>query len=182
MSFAPIPELADEFNEEEFETEDVKVKIVEVSTSELAKSNYWIGENRPKYSDDEEDKADEVDETSLIEQNDGIPGMDLTIAPKSSKKPKPKEFEEDEKPSAIDKQSFKSKKNLTGTVHNKSVKALKSSKAFQQKRKLDQLKDRKKSRMEREKRKKIHDKEARKHNGKVNARKIAKKSKMKGRR
>ncbi|XP_037037242.1 ribosomal RNA-processing protein 17 [Bradysia coprophila] len=180
LSFAPIPELADELNEEEFETEDVKVKIVEISTSELAKSNNWIGENRPKYSDDEDDDGDEADGTALTEQIDGIPGMDLTVQPKSSKKPKAKESEDTEKHSVIDEQSFKSKKNLTGTVHNKAVKALKSSKAFQIKRKLDQLKDRKKSRLEREKRKKIHDREARKHNGKVSARKIKKKSKVKG--
>jgi len=182
LSFAPMPELADEFNEEEFETEDVKVKIVEISSSELAKSNNWIGENRPKYSDDDDDEADEIE---TVEKFDGIPGMDLTIPAKSTKKPKAKQSENDdsEKPSAAtDHQLFKSKKNLTGTVNNKTVKALKNSKAFQIKRKLDQLKDRKKARLEREKRKKIHNKEARKHNGKVNTRKLKKSTKTKGRR
>lgn len=185
LSFAPIPELADEFNEEEFETEDVKVKIVELSTSELAKSNNWIGENRPKYSDDE--AVEEDDDASTGEPYDGVPGMDLTFPAKPAKKSKAKEQQfvvedDDEKPATIDHGLYKSKRNLTGTVHNKAVKALKSSKAFQMKRKLDQLKDRKKSRLEREKRKKIHSKEARKHNGKVNARKMKKMAKGKGRR
>lgn len=178
-----MPEFADELNEEEFETEDVKVKIVEISTTELAKSNNWIGENRPKYSDDDDD-GDEADECPIIESN-GVPGMDLTFPAKSSSKPrtaktKQSSTEETDRPSAIDNQLFKSKKNLTGTVHNKSVKALKNSKAFQIKRKLDQLKDRKKARLEREKRKKIHNKEAKKNNGK--SRKLKTKPKAKGRR
>lgn len=182
LSFAPMPEFADELNEEEFETEDVKVKIVEISTSELAKSNNWIGENRPKYSDDDDD-GEEAE--PIVEKYDGIPGMDLTFPAKSASKPKTKQSptnDENEKPSAVDHESFKSKKNLTGTVNNKAVKALKNSKAFQMKRKLDQLKDRKKARLEREKRKKIHNKEAKKHNGKVNSRKLKKKPKAKGRR
>lgn len=181
LSFAPIPELADELNEEEFETDDVKVKIVEISTSELAKSNNWIGENRPKYSDDEDDDG-ETDKGKISpEICDGIPGMDLTFPVKS--KPSNKSTTAigsvnettNEKPSIIDHKSYKSKKNLTGTVHQKAVKALKSSKAFQMKRKLDQLKDRKKARLEREKRQKIHNKAAKKHNGKLNARKLKKK-------
>lgn len=176
-----MPELPNELNEEEFETEDVKVKIVEISTTELAKSNNWIGENRPKYSDDD-DEEDEAE--PIIEKYDGIPGMELTIPPKSSSKPKKKDRKNDdaEEPSAVDHALFKSKKNLTGTVNNKAVKALKNSKAFQIKRKLDQLKDRKKARLEREKRKKIHNKEAKKHNGKVNSRKLKTKPKSKGRR
>lgn len=178
-----MPELPNELNEEEFETEDVKVKIVEISTSELAKSNNWIGENRPKYSDDDDD-GEEADGSSVVKKYDGIPGMDLTITAKSSSKPKAKESakEDDEKPSASELKLFKSKKNLTGTVHNKAVKALKNSKAFQIKRKLDQLKDRKKARLEREKRKKIHNKEAKKNNGKLNGRKLKKNLKAKGRR
>lgn len=154
---------------------------MEISTSELAKSNNWIGENRPKYSDDDDDEEDE-DESPKVEKCDDIPGMDLTFTAKPASKPKTKQIEndDDEKPSVVDHKSYKSKKNLTGTVHNKAVKALKNSKAFQIKRKLDQLKDRKKARLEREKRKKIHDKEARKHNGKVNVRKLKKKTKTKG--
>lgn len=179
-----MPELENEFNEEEFETEDVKVKIVEISTSELAKSNNWIGENRPKYSDDDDEEED-ADGSATVDKYDGIPGMDLTIPAKSSSKPKAKKIsneDDTEKTAAIDHTLYKSKKNLTGTVHNKAVKALKNSKAFQIKRKLDQLKDRKKARLEREKRKKIHNKEARKNNGKVNSRKLKTKPKAKGRR
>jgi len=177
-----MPELADELNEEEFETEDVSVKIVEISTSELAKSNNWIGENRPRYSDDDDDN-DEVDNgPSTIEKSDGIPGMDLTIPAKSANKYKIKEKAETEDPSAPELKLYKSKKNLTKTIQKNSEKVLKNSKAFQIKRKLDQLKDRKKARLEREKRKKIHNKEARKNNGKLNTRKLKKKPKTKGRR
>jgi len=140
-SFAPIPELADEFNEEEYETEDVSVKIVEISTSELAKSNNWIGENRPKYSDDEE-----IDDTPpIIEQSIGVPGMDLVPASKPKTKNINKEDVDKNTPDELDDHKyFKSKRDLTKSVQMNTVKALKNSKAFQIKRKLDQLKDRKK--------------------------------------
>lgn len=85
LSFAPIPELANELNEEEYETEDVSVKIVEISTSELAKSNNWIGENRPRYSDDDDEET--IDSSLMEIKSNGIPGMDLTITEKKSGKP-----------------------------------------------------------------------------------------------
>lgn len=174
--------MADEFNEEEYETEDVSVKIVEISTTELAKSNNWIGENRPRYSDDDEEEVD--DSPTIIDKCDGVPGMDLVFADKSKSKSKTKNKvkEETEEATDVDHKLFKSKKDLTRTVQKDSVKALKNSKAFQIKRKLDQLKDRKKARLEREKRKKIHNKEAKKHNGKLSSRKLKKKPKSKGRR
>lgn len=157
------------------------MKIVEISTSELAKSNNWIGENRPRYSDDDGDEEVDTSATT-IEKCDGIPGMDLTIPAKSGSKSKIKEKVETDKTSASELKLYKSKKNLTKTIQKNSEKVLKNSKAFQIKRKLDQLKDRKKARLEREKRKKIHNKEARKHNGKLNPRKLKKKPKTKGKR
>lgn len=176
-----MPELADEFNEEEFETEDVKVKIVEISTSELAKSNNWIGENRPRYSDDDEDEKVDKSPTK-IETCDGVPGMALTFPVKAENKPKTKEKVEREGNTATEQKLYKSKKDLSKTIQKNSEKVLKNSKAFQIKRKMDQLKDRKKARLEREKRKKIHNKEAKKNNGKLNSRKLKKKPKTKGRR
>ncbi|XP_055321178.1 nucleolar protein 12, partial [Sitodiplosis mosellana] len=47
-SFEPI-ELEGKLKEEEYDTENVTVQIVELSTDEIAKSNNWIGANRPVY-------------------------------------------------------------------------------------------------------------------------------------
>lgn len=72
------------------------------------------------------------------------------------------------------KKTIKSKKDLGKDA----LRTLKNSKAFQIKQKLDQLKDRKKARMEREKRIKVQTKEAKKNGGRVNQRKIKKKMKL----
>lgn len=181
-SFEPIPELEEQANEEEFETEEVSVKIVELSTTELAKSNNWIGQNRPKYSDDEQDENSGNDEPALpIEE---VPGMGLVVKPTGKqRKPKPTEDESTEsKPNAtadiLKSKNIKSKRDLGKVVQKDALRTLKNSKAFQMKQKLDKLADRKKARKEREKRIKVQNKEAKKHGGRVNQRKIKKKMKL----
>lgn len=188
-SFEPIPELADELNEEEFETEEVQVTITELSTSELAKSNNWIGQNRPKYSDDEEEEA--VDETESEEEAEEVPGMGLSVvakkAPKKSAK-KAEEIDEETETTAdgskpkewnLSKKNIKSKRELGVVVSKDALQTLKNSKAFQQKQRLDMLKDRKKARRLKENRIKLQEKKARRNNGHVNERKIKRRMKLK---
>lgn len=146
-SFAPIPELEEEEDkEEEYEDDEVKVKIVELSTSELARDNNWIGENRGKLqmssSEDEASSEDELPE-------EAVPGMSLTAGkePKTAKSSTSK---------ATDKKldEIKTKKDLTRVVRDQTSKMIKQTKAFKMKNRLDMMKSRKKARGE--KRKKIH--------------------------
>lgn len=181
-SFEPIPELEEQANEEEFETEEVSVKIVELSTTELAKSNNWIGQNRPKYSDDEQDASSGNDEP--MEPVEEIPGMGLVVkAIGKQRKPKLADSEcTESKPNIaadiLKNKIIKSKRDLGKVVQKDALRTLKNSKAFQQKQKLDKLADRKKARQERGRRIKVQNKEAKKHGGRVNQRKIKKKMKL----
>lgn len=148
-SFAPIPELeAEEDKEEEYEDDEVKVKIVELSTSELARENNWIGENRAKVQESSEDE----EESSEEEPEEAVPGMSV-LAPKEKKKTKTKASsgEGDDKG---EKKEFKTKKELTRVVRDQTSKMIKQCKAFKMKNRLDMMKDRRKARGE--KRKKIH--------------------------
>lgn len=185
-SFEPIPELADELNEEEFETEEVQVTITELSTSELAKNNNWIGQNRPKYSDDEEDEA--VEESESEEEAEEVPGMGLSVVPKKAPKKQTKKTEENDVGTEeadvksewpLSKKNIKSKRELGVVVSKDALQTLKNSKAFQQKQRLDMLKDRKKARRLKENRIKLQEKKARRNNGHVNERKIKRRMKLK---
>lgn len=142
-SFAPIPEL--EAEEEEYEDDDVKVKIVELSTSELARENNWIGENRAKVQESSEEEED----SSEDEPEEAVPGMSV-LAPRARKQSKTKETSEEKG----EKKEFKSKKELTREVRDQTTKMIKQCKAFKMKNRLDMMKDRRKARGE--KRKKIH--------------------------
>lgn len=146
----------------------------------MAKSNNWIGLNRPIYSDDE--KHDESETEAVPNSAEEIPGMGLTSKKELSTKKSAKtniqkdvkgkdKIEED--PAKLG-NIIKPKKE----VSKDALRTLKNSKAFQIKQKLDQLKDRKKARIEREKRIKVQTKEAKKNGGRVNQRKIKKKMKL----
>lgn len=187
-SFEPIPELADELNEEEFETEDVSVTITELSTSDLAKTNHWIGQNRPKYSDDEEEDAEATD--SEPEPEEAVPGMGLYVAApkKTIKKPSKKIVADGEEEVAEDatkpewplsKKNIKSKRELGVVVAKDALQTLKNSKAFQQKQRLDMLQDRKKARRLKTNRIKVQEQKARRNKGHVNERKIKRRMKLK---
>uniref|UniRef100_A0A182RT47 Nucleolar protein 12 n=1 Tax=Anopheles funestus TaxID=62324 RepID=A0A182RT47_ANOFN len=81
-SYKPIPELTEEdkadHQEDEYDTENVTVKVVELSTRDLAKKNNWIGENHGAVKEDEESELDEAtDDDEMEEQELGvIPGME----------------------------------------------------------------------------------------------------------
>lgn len=164
-----------ELKEEEYETEDVSVQIVELSTDDLAKENHWIGANRPVYTTDNTNgKAkEESDEEADPEEAELVPGFGITTkttAKKAKKKPEwkvsdiPIETENPDDPEIKKKtdekgqNDFKSKRAMGQFLAKKAQSTLKQSKAFQTKNKLERTKNKKKARFEREKRIKLQNK------------------------
>lgn len=157
-SYKPIPELTEEdkadHQEDEYDTENVTVKVVELSTRDLAKKNNWIGENHGAVKEDEESEPDEAtDDDEMEEQELGvIPGMELE-GEKKVKRKHSKLTEEDlsndertEKDSQTEPEKTKPKKgpvlNLDGIRSKKelnhklkryAMKSMKKSQAFRQK-------------------------------------------------
>lgn len=167
--------------EEEYDTENVTVQIVELSTDEIAKSNNWIGANKPVYEGDrssgEENSSDEDDE-----EEEQIPGFTVTSLAKPSKKStKTTEDNENDNESKTEKKfkpipdEIKTKRALGQFFAKRATNSLKHSKAFQMKSKLERNKNRKKARIEKEKRIKLQNKRE-KH--KKNTTKTQKKSKV----
>lgn len=187
-SFAPI-ELEGKLKEEEYDTENVTVQIVELSTDEIAKSNNWIGANKPVYegeqnSENEESSGDED------EEEEQIPGFTVT-----STKPQKKTSSEDtllnneDEENVADEEKtkkkfrkipedFKSKRALGQFLAKRATNTLKHSKAFQMKTKLERNKNRKKARVEKEKKIKVQNKrEKHKKNSSLKPKKTTKFSK-----
>lgn len=160
-----------ELKEEEYDTENVTVQIVELSTDEIAKSNNWIGANRPVYEGDQ--SSGEENDSSDEDQEEQIPGF--TVTSTKPKKPSKKAVVEH---TAIDESSevandenkpkkkkfkpipedIKSKRALGQFFAKRATNSLKHSKAFQMKNKLERNKSRKKARIEKEKKIKLQNK------------------------
>lgn len=158
--------------EEEYDTENVTVQIVELSTDAIAKSNNWIGANRPVYEgdkcDDEESGSDEEEE----EEEEQIPGFTVTSTKPSKKKfttAVEKTTENGDADGTVDEnkpkkkfkkipEEIKSKRALGQYFAKRATNSLKHSKAFQMKNKLEGNRNRKKARVEKEKRIKLQNK------------------------
>lgn len=159
--------------EEEYDTENVTVQIVELSTDEIAKSNNWIGANRPVYEGDKSDDGDSGSDDEEEEEEEQIPGFTVTSTKPSKKKPIT-EVEnttedgvaedgtaDDSKPKKKFKkipEEIKSKRALGQYFAKRATNSLKHSKAFQMKSKLESNRNRKKARVEKEKRIKLQNK------------------------
>lgn len=146
LSHKPIPELENLLSEE-YEDENVNVKVVELSTDAIAKKCNWIGANTPIVNDEEEE-ASEV-EISDIEE---CPGMELEEK-KISIKPSTKGS----------KLEFRSEKDVKKALKKQATKTVKKSKVFQMKNKLEQQKQKKKSLKMKKQRLKLKDKKS--HHG-----------------
>ncbi|XP_053669768.1 nucleolar protein 12 [Anopheles nili] len=170
-SYKPIPELTEEDKmddrEEEYDTENVTVKVVELCTEELAKEHNWIGQNRGLVKDsgseeDSEEQSDaEEDECKLLGV---VPGMELDGEKKIKRKQKVLNDEtqqvnnrehDDKKQKGEPKQKkgpvlnlegIRSKKELNHKLKRYALKSMKKSQAFRQKNRLQQQKQLKKSR------------------------------------
>lgn len=167
-SFEPI-ELEGKLKEEEYDTENVTVQIVELSTDEIAKSNNWIGANRPVY---EGEQSDEEESGSEEEEEEQIPGFTVTSTKPSKKKPATKVENstengdaegttDDSKPKKKFKkipEEIKSKRALGQYFAKRATNSLKHSKAYQMKNKLEGNRNRKKARAVKEKQTKLQNK------------------------
>ena len=158
-SFEPLKELtdADRANEDEYEDDDVKVKIVELSTGDLAAQRNLLGENRAQESEDSDVEKDSDDE-DVTQSTNCIPGMDFDINAKRKRKSttaadcENDENNEDGKPlkkkskNILGDLDIKSKKELDHFKKTKTMKKLKKSKAFKMKERLDKQVNLKKAR------------------------------------
>lgn len=127
VSHRDIPEL-EKYLSNEYEEDDVTVKVVELSTNEIAKQSNWIGANQPKYESDQEEEESEQEEP------EEIPGMELNAkTPKAIKvtKPNPKQFH--------------SEKQVKKELKKQATKNVQKSKVFQKKNKMEQRKQKKQS-------------------------------------
>lgn len=124
VSSRPIPDI-EQLLKEEYEDDEVNVKIVELSSDTLQKKDLVIGENKPKLKVNTEIKKKETAEL--------IPGMG---------------FEEEENAEdsgeEVD-ENLKSKKDIKKMLKKQATKKVQKSKVFQMKSKLDRVKNKKKS-------------------------------------
>ncbi|CAH1116105.1 unnamed protein product [Phaedon cochleariae] len=138
VSHRPIPELENLLSEN-YEDDDVTVKVVELSTNDIAMKNNWIGANQPKYEENEEIESD------VQSDAEEIPGMELKH--KKASKVKKKEVSK-----------FDSEKDVKKALKKQATKTVKNSKIFQMKNKMERQKQMKKSIKMKRQRIKIHDK------------------------
>ncbi|KAL3274371.1 hypothetical protein HHI36_015769 [Cryptolaemus montrouzieri] len=123
VSHRPIPEL-ESLLEEEYEDEDATIKIIELSTNEIAKRNNWIGPNQPKYSSDHEGENDIEDDSN--EEVEDIPGMELHTKKVKIVEKKTKKFE--------------TEKDVKKELKKIATKTVQKSKVFQMKNKMERQK------------------------------------------
>ncbi|EDW69347.1 nucleolar protein 12 [Drosophila virilis] len=141
-SFEPLRELTDEdkiegVQQAAYEDDEVQVKIVELSTNDLAAQRNMLGANIADGSEDEtappQESEDDEQETNLI------PGMDFDVNAKRRRKA-PADDEEDNRKAAGTKAGdaeIKSKKDLDRLMKTKTLKKIKKSKLFKQKERMD---------------------------------------------
>lgn len=163
-SFEPIV-LEGKLKEEEYETENVTVQIVELSTDEMAKTNNWIGANKIIYEEDKPKENENSDDDDDADEEE-VPGFTVTSIKKKVKKPKTITEDESEDEGGSSQlniknnknEDFKSKRAIGQYLAKKAQSSLKQSKAFQTKNKLDRIRNKKKTRMEKDKRAKLQSK------------------------
>lgn len=72
VSHRPVPEV-ENLVSENYELENHSVNILELSASDLAEKNNWIGMNKVQYENEKSEQSDEKED----EQKDELPGMEL---------------------------------------------------------------------------------------------------------
>uniref|UniRef100_T1GMX1 Nucleolar protein 12 n=1 Tax=Megaselia scalaris TaxID=36166 RepID=T1GMX1_MEGSC len=143
-SFQPLQELTEEDKKQEYEDDEVEVKIVELSANDFAAQRNMIGANTGQESEEEEEP--EEDEEEEVDENT-IPGMDIVEKKKKRRKPT-SEDQDDSKKKSKTEHEFKSKKDIDKVMKKKTLRNLKKTSAFKQKEKFEQVANRKKARRE----------------------------------
>lgn len=131
VSSRPIPDI-EQLLQDEYEDEDVNVKIVELSSDTLQKKDIVIGENKPKENIINVTQKKKV--KGDLQQN--IPGMGLDEESAD---------EASEAENVNDETSVKTKKELKQLLKRQATKKIQKSKVFQMKSKLDRVQNKKKS-------------------------------------
>lgn len=128
MSSRPIPDI-EQLLQDEYEDEDVNVKIVELSSDTLQKKDLVLGDNRPK-----EVVKKEVKKIKTNESISEIPGMGLE-----------EESAHESEPEEDSDNKLKTKKEIKSMLKKQATKKIQKSKVFQMKSKLDRIQNKKKS-------------------------------------
>lgn len=128
VSSRPIPDL-EQLLQEEYEDEDVNVKIVELSTDTLEKKDIVIGVNRPK--EKVEKVGSRIKKTPKLSKD--IVGMGVNE----------EENVEDSNTENDDDGNLKTKKEVKRILKKQATKKLQKSKVYQMKSKLESIKNRK---------------------------------------
>ncbi|XP_049869584.1 nucleolar protein 12 [Pectinophora gossypiella] len=131
VSSRPIPDI-EQLLQEEYEDEDVNVKIVELSADTLQKKDLVIGENRPRVAEDKP----VVKKKKNNNLKEVIPGMGSDVESENEAS----EVDED-----TDKDKLKTKKEIKRMLKHQATKKIQKSKVFQMKNKLERIKNKKKS-------------------------------------
>lgn len=138
-SFEPLRELTDDDKieglqqTEAYEDDEVQVKIVELTTNDLAAQRNMLGANIADESDEEEAPQESEDDDQ--HQTNVIPGMDFDVNAKRKRKAAAG-ADEEEGSKAVD-ADIRSKKELDRLMKTKTLKKIKKSKLFKQKERID---------------------------------------------
>ncbi|XP_025829597.1 nucleolar protein 12 [Agrilus planipennis] len=127
-SYKPVPEV-EHLLLQEYEEDEVNVKVLELSTSEIAKHNNWIGPNCIKYEDEENEQNNIETHSEVLEE---IPGMEL-------------QSKQNRATTKASKVAFSSEKDLKKTLKKQATKNIKNSKVFQKKGNIERMKQKKKA-------------------------------------
>ncbi|CAH3832957.1 nucleolar protein 12 [Pieris brassicae] len=123
VSSRPIPDL-EQILQEEYEDDDVNVKIVELSSDTLQKKDIVIGENRPRVKKEKDANVNKKNNTL-----NKVPGMGSDV--------------ENESVESEDEKELKTKKEVKQLLKKQATKKLQKSKVFQMKNKLDRVQNKK---------------------------------------
>ncbi|GBP29227.1 Nucleolar protein 12 [Eumeta japonica] len=133
LSSRPIPDI-EQLLQEEYEDDDVNVKIVELSSDTLQTKNLCIGENKPKEHLDK-DKTD-TSKRNKIDVTKVIPGMDLEETHES---------DDSNSEQSENKMAPKTKQEIKKMLKTQATKKIQKSKLFRMKSRLERVKNKKKS-------------------------------------
>lgn len=142
-SYEPLRELTDEDKveggqqEDAYEDDEVQVKIVELSTNDLASQRNMLGANIADDSDEEENEAEANSDDDKANQTNLIPGMDFDVNAKRKRKVDAEEESSQTKASHATAAEIKSKKELDKLMKTKTLKKMKKSKLFKMKERMD---------------------------------------------
>ncbi|EDV96378.1 nucleolar protein 12 [Drosophila grimshawi] len=159
-SFEPLRELTDEdkaveggSQQKAYEDDEVQVKIVELTTNDLAAQRNMLGANVAEESE-EEDAGEVESEEDDEKQTNRIPGMDFDVNVKRKRKMNAADDDDAATKSKTTKaQAFdgdiKSKKDLDRLMKTKTLKKMKKSKLFKMKERMDNKNNIKKAKRDR---------------------------------